>query len=46
MTLKKRHESSLEFVKNKINDYLICLKSDGVRFLMLLLGNGKILMVD
>ena len=36
--------TSIEYIKNNTNDYYVCAKSDGVRYLMYVFSDGKIYM--
>lgn len=47
LCLKKGfYKTSLEFIKENIKDYLICLKSDGMRYLLALTSKGGSFMIS
>ena len=47
LCLKKGfYKTSLEYIKENIKDYLICLKSDGIRYLLALTSKGGCYMIS
>lgn len=46
MTRGKGSITDLEYMCENYRDYLVCLKSDGVRYLLAVLNDGKMIFVD
>ena len=46
MTLGQRVMTDLEHIARNSRDYIVCLKSDGVRYLLAILNNGMMVFID
>lgn len=46
MTLGQRQMTDLDHIVKKSKDYLVCLKSDGVRYLLAIMNDGSMVFID